>query len=91
VCVTPGCIHDKGTGIFADSFGKGLGPMFYDDVTPAYFAGKRGVEGWTAWCVPVFELRNNDFCLKAGLALKNEQIHKHVLTISLLTYLHFVL
>lgn len=74
MCVTPGCVHDEGTRVFANGFGEGFRAMLNDDIAPAYLAGKRGIERWTtARRVPVFELRDNNLCFEPRLAL-NEQI-----------------
>lgn len=48
--VTPGGVHDKSTGVSADSLCKGLGALVDDNVAPTPLVGDRGVDS-VALCV----------------------------------------
>lgn len=82
VCVTPCGVHDECTGVLADGFGKRLGTMLHDDVTPTHFTGQRRIQGRTVdGILPVLELGDDDLVLEARfsyLSLDGATVHREI-------------
>ena len=68
VSITPCCVHNEDTRVFANRLGKGLGTMLNDDVTPSSLAGNDGIERGSVGVVAILEGRNDDLIFKTWFA-----------------------
>ena len=72
--IAPCCVHDEYTRIVAHGFGECLRTVFDDDVTPAFLAGYRAVEGRSVLRIfQVLEGGNDDVVFKTRFALNTRR------------------
>lgn len=70
VGISPGSVHDKGTGVSADCFGECLGALLDNDVAPPGEARRGDIQRRSILGVlAVLELRDDDVLPETGFAL----------------------